>query len=129
MKIENDVPLKKIDQPESESDLRIISKTPYISKLYESFLCSWLLEVIKPFLDPDQFGVKGLSISHYLIKFLHFIFKSLDSVSPNAVIAAFVDMSKAFNRVDHSIFLEDLYNMHCPSWLLRIFYSFLVKGL
>ena len=34
-------------------------------------------------------------------------------------------MSKAFNHVDHSILLKYLYNMHCPSWLLRIFYSFL----
>ena len=125
MKIENGVALPKNFPPESESELRIISKTPYISKLYESFLCDWLLEVIKPYLDPDQFGVKGLSITHYLIKYIHFIHKSLDSLSPNAVIATFIDLSKAFNRVDHGILIEDLFAMKCPSWLLRIFTSFL----
>ena len=95
--MENGVALPKIFLPESERELRIISKTPYISKLYESFLCDWLLEVIKPYLDPDQFGVKGLSITHYLIKFIHFIHKSLDSLSPNAVIATFIDLCKALN--------------------------------
>ena len=102
-KIENGVPLVKTSPPESESDLRVISKTPYFSKLYEAFVCDWLMKIIKPYLDPDQFGVKGSSITHYLIQYLHFIYKSLDSNSPNAVIAAYVDMSKVFNRVDHGL--------------------------
>ena len=71
--------------------------------------------------------MKGQSISHYLIKFIHFIQSSLDETSHTAVIAAFIDMSKAFNRVDHSILVQDLYDMHCPAWLLRIFISFLTN--
>ena len=34
-------------------------------------------------------------------------------------------MSKAFNRVDHNILIEDLYNMKCPAWLLKTIFSFL----
>ena len=126
-KIENGVALKIIPQPLSESDLRIISKTPYLSKLYEGFLCDWLIEVIKPYLDTDQFGVKGLSITHYLVQLLHFVQSSLDSCSPTAVIASYIDMSQAFNRVDHSLLIQDLFDMHCPSWLLRICFSFLTE--
>ena len=100
-------------------------KTPYFSKVYESFVCDWLMEKIQPYLDQDQFGMKGLSITHYLIKFLHFIQGNLDLSKPTAVIGAFVDMSKAFNRVDHNILIEDLYNMKCPPWLIRIVMSFL----
>ena len=96
-----------------------------MSKLYESFLCDWLLEIIKPYLDPDQFGVKGLSITHYLIKYIHFIHKSLESLYPNAVIATFIDLSKAFNRCDHSLVIQDLYDMHTPPWLLKILMSYL----
>ena len=119
------IALAKIKPPESESDLRIIAKTPFCSKLYESFVYDWLIEIIQPFLDPEQYGVKGSSITHYLLKFLHFIQSSLDISKPNLVMAAFIDMSKAFNRVDHNLLIEDLYNMKCPSWLLRIMYSFL----
>ena len=126
-KMENGIPLAKVYPPESESDLRIISKTPYISKLYEGFLCDWLMEVINPYLDPDQYGLKGLSITHYLIKYINFIQTSLDSLSPTAVVATCIDLSKAFNRVDHGILIEDLYAMKCPAFLLKIFISFLSK--
>ena len=84
-----------------------------------------MLEVIKPFLDPDQCGIKGMSTTHYLINFLHFIQSNLDVKRPNAVIGAFIDMSKAFNRVDHNILIEDLFKMGCPAWLLKTVISFL----
>ena len=87
-------------------------------------MSDWLLERIKHYIDPDQFGIKGKSTTHYLIKFLHFIQESLDNIEPTAVIAGFVDLSKAFNRVDHNMVIEDLYDMHCPPWLLRIVFSF-----
>ena len=124
-KVENGVAIPKINPPESERDLRVISKTPFISKLYESFVYEWLIDVIEPYLDPDQFGMKGKSITHCLIQFLHFIHKSLDKKTPTAVIASFIDMSKAFNRVDHCLLIEDLMSMHCPCWLLKIIISFL----
>ena len=111
--------------PTSEDDLRIISKTPFLSKLYEAFAAEWLLEVIKPYLDPAQCGLKGLSITHYLIRFTHFIHETLDKKTPHAVIASYIDLSKAFNRVDHSLLIQDLFDMHCPSWLLSIIVSYL----
>ena len=36
-------------------------------------------------------------------------------------------MSKAFNRVDHNILIQDFYDMKCPNWLLKILFSFLSK--
>ena len=69
--------------------------------------------------------MKGLSITHYLLKFLHYIKSSLDSTIPTGVVAAFIDLSKAINRVDHNLLIQDLYEMNCPSWLLRIVFSFL----
>ena len=123
--MENGIGLRKMTLCESESDLRIISKTPFFSKLYKSFIYDWLMDVIKPHLDPDQFGMKGSSITHCLIKFLHFIHGSLDDNTQTAVIAAFFDMSKAYNRVDHNLLVQDLADMKCPSWLLKIVIAFL----
>ena len=83
------------------------------------------MDVIKPHLDPDQFGMKGSSITHCLIKFLHFIHGSLDDNTQTAVIAAFFDMSKAYNHVDHNLLVQDLADMKCPGWLMIIMIAFL----
>ena len=69
--------------------------------------------------------MKGLSTTHYLIKFLHFVHSALNKKRPHAVIASFIDLSKAFNRTDHSLVVQDLYDMHTPPWLLRIVFSYL----
>ena len=63
-KVENQIPISKVYPPESEDDLRNISKTEFLSKVYESFVAEWLLPIIQPFLDPDQCGLKGFSITH-----------------------------------------------------------------
>ena len=99
-KTEHPIPVTKVYPPQSEDDLRNIAKTPFLSKAYESFIAEWLLPIIQPFLDPGQCGLKGLSITHYLIKLLHFVHSTWDERQPHAVLAACVDLSKAFNRVD-----------------------------
>ena len=76
-KIEHQLAIPKSSPPENDDDLRNISKTPFISKVYESFVGGWLLPIIKPFLDPGQCGLKGFSITHYLIKLLHFVHSTL----------------------------------------------------
>ena len=83
------------------------------------------MPIIKPYLDPGQCGLAGFSITHYLIKLMHFIQETLDNRKPHAVLAASVDIAKAFNRVDHSLVIQDLYDMHTPAWLLRIIISYL----
>ena len=79
-----------------------------------------------PFLDPGQCGglIKS-SISHYLIKLLHFIQFNLDKPQSHAVLLACIDMSKAFNRMSHQRVIEDLYDMKVPGWLLLILISYL----
>ena len=76
-------------------------------------------------MDPGQYATKGSSIVHYLIKFLHFIHSSLDLKQPHAVLAALVDLSKAFNRVSHMHVIQDLHDMHTPGWILAILFSYL----
>ena len=125
-KVEYQIPVPKCYPPQSEDDLRNISKTPFLSKLYESFVAGWLLAIIQPYLDPGQCGgLKGLSVTHYLIQLLHFVHSAWDMRQPHAVLAACVDLSKAFNRIDHSLVINDLYDMHTPPWLLNILVSYL----
>ena len=124
-KIEQQIAIPKVTVPESLDELRNIAKTPLLSKVYESFVGGWLLPIIKPYLDPDQCGLRGYSITDYLIKFLHFVHSTLDLRQPHAVLAACIDISKVFNRLDHSLVIQDQYDMHTPGWLLKILMSYL----
>ena len=126
-KIEHQLALPKVFPPESEDELRNIAKTTFFSKVYESFIGGWLLPIVKPFLDPGQCGLKRFSITHYLIKLLNFVHATLDMKKPHSVLTACIDLSKAFNRVDHSLVIQDLYDMHTPAWLLKIVMSYLTK--
>ena len=127
-KIEFGVPIPKCSITESLDDIRVLSKTSFLSKVFESFLVDWMMPCISPFLDPNQFGgSKGISTTHYPIKFLEFTHSTIDSTQPHAVMATLIDLSKAFNRVDHTILIEDLYNMKCPSWLIKIIISYLTQ--
>ena len=125
--VEYQNPLPKVYPPSSEDELRNIAKTAFLSKVFESFLSDWLLPKVGPYLDPCQYGLKGASISHYLIKLLQFIHEHLDLKDPHAVLVALVDLSKAFNRVSHQMVIEDHYDMHVPPWLLLILTSYLTE--
>ena len=85
------------------------------------------MPLVSPYLDPCQYGLKGASISHYLIKLLQFVHEYLDLKNPHAVVVALVDLSKAFNRVSHQMVIEDLHDMHVPPWLLLILISYLTE--
>ena len=68
------VPIAKKDPPQSEDDLRPISLTPFFSKVSERFVVDWLLKFIAHSIDFRQYGgIKGNSITHYLIEFINFI--------------------------------------------------------
>ena len=86
------------------------------------------MPIVQPFLDPANcVGLKGSSISHYLIRLLHFIHSSVHRPAPHAVVLALVDLLKAFNRVDHSLVIQDLHDMKVPEWLLKMLISYLTN--
>ena len=125
-KIEHGLPLKKTTQPINEDQVRIISMTPFFSKLMEKFVMSWLLEYLQEHLDWRQYGgQKGSSVSHYLIDFINFVSYNQDINNIQAVLAAAVDFSKAFNRQNHNILIELLSDLGVPGWLLQIVIGFL----
>ena len=86
----------------------------------------WLLEFIGDLIDFRQYGgMKGNSITHYLIEFVNFILANQDSRSPTAILACMVDFSKAFNRQNHNVLITKLSDMGVPAWLLKIVMAFL----
>ena len=127
-KIEKGIPLNKVKpkMPESESELRIISLTPFLSKTFERIVYDWLIHFIGNKMDWNQYGgTKGSSSSHYIIDMITYILYNQDLKEPKAVLTAMVDFEKAFNRQNHIKLLTKLHNMGTPGWLLNIIKGFL----
>ena len=64
-------------------------------------------------------------MSGFVFHLWYFFQSTLDLRQPHSVLAACIYLSKAFNRVDHTLVIQDLYDMHTPPWLLRIVISYL----
>ena len=125
-KVEFGLPLKKTTTPVNEDDIRIISLTPFFSKVFERFVMIWLMDYLKEHIDLNQYGgQKGNSVTHYLIDFVNFISYNQDIKDIHAVLAVTVDFSKAFNRQNHLILIELLSDLGVPGWLLQIVIGFL----
>ena len=76
----NVVPVPKVQPPSNiESDLRPISLTATLSKLFESFVGRWMVSRVLPQLDQKQFGaLAGRSTTHALVDMRHMWHKALD---------------------------------------------------
>ena len=121
------VPLKKVDAPTDESEIRLIEITSYLSLQMEKIVLKWLHGFISDKLDRDQFGgAKGHSVAHYLIEIMNFVLYNQDLSQPVATMLTAIDIHKGFNKVEHNkiitILAED---MKVPNWLLRIISGYL----
>ena len=93
-RLEYGSPLQKIPNPLTEDDLRVISLTPFFSKVLERFVVKWLMFYVGDQIDPNQFGgLKGNSIAHYLIELINFILYNQDYDLPISVLASTLDFS------------------------------------
>jgi hypothetical protein len=109
-KIEAVTPVPKVYPPKDIDELRNISGLKNLNKVSEKILAKMMLEDMKAKLDTSQYGnQKGVSIQHYLIKFIDKILVNLDNNSKGdtfAAIATFVDWKQAFNRQDPKLGIE-----------------------
>jgi hypothetical protein len=121
----NVVPVPKVKPIRSiDSDIRPISLTPTLSKILESFIGGWMLEIIGDKFDPKQFGgLKGRSTTHALIDILNNWHTAVDNKKSARVI--FIDYAKAFDHVDHSLVLQKMKKMEIPEFIIQWMHSFL----
>ena len=111
----------KTSLPQSEDDLRTLSKTVFFSKCLESLLGDYILPTIDKYLDPGQCGgLKKTSVNHYLVKLLDFAHRTLDKKEPHSAVLCTEDLSKAYNRGSHNLVVEDLHSMKVSGWILAL---------
>ncbi|CAB3987629.1 Hypothetical predicted protein [Paramuricea clavata] len=116
---------KKTKVVDIENDLRPISLTSPVAKVYESHLNSLLLDHVGPKLDDRHFGsVKGSSTTCALVDLMNFLYSNTDNTN-DAIRLCFYDLSKGFDRVDHNILLDILRELDVHPVLIQSIRSFL----
>ena len=128
-KCSNIIPIPKVKQPLCESDTRPISLTPILSKVLEDLVVSWMIEDVGEHIDSRQFGsLKGSSTTYCLLDLIHNWLSELDN--PGCYLrACFLNFSKAFNRIDHTIVTRKLIDLGVRRSIIPWICSFLTDRL
>lgn len=120
------VPLQKCNVVESESDFRPISLLWHLGKILEKAMMSFYVKLVLPDIDPCQFAYqKGKSTIDAITTAMEHWTKLLDEPNSRHVTVAFLDMSKAFDKMDRGKLLDMLVQKEVNGSLIKIIQSFL----
>ena len=125
-KIGKVVPIYKKDNKECIENYRPISILPIFGKIFEKIIYNRLYKFFtaKGILHDEQFGFrKGHSTTHALHKSVNAISESM--ASGKHVLGIFIDLSKAFDTLDHGILLNKLENYGVRGIALSLLQSYL----
>ena len=119
-------PVFKQNDRSCMNNYRPISLLPAFSKIFEKIVFNQLFAYLSfnNIISPNQFGFqKGKSTSHALLKIINYITTAFNE--NKFVVGVFIDMSKAFDMVNHEILLAKLRNLGISEISLNWFSSYL----
>ena len=117
---------KKSPPVSIEKDIRPISLTPIAAKVFESIIIKWADETIEGEIDAKQFGgISGTSTTDVLVELVHMWYKATDKLN-SYVRVVMLDISKAFDLINHHLLLDKLQSYGLPAHILRWMATFLL---
>ena len=126
LKIANVIPLYKSGDPLYFSNYRPVSLLSVLSKVFEKVMYNRLLSFLNKYkvLIDTQFGFRKLHSSYMaLLLMVDQISKAIEN--GNFIVGIFLDFSKAFDTVNHTILLSKLYHCGIRGKALEWFTSYL----
>ena len=121
----NITPIFKQEDPSLPSNYRPISLLCITSKIFERYVSvNRCYNHLSQFLSESQHGfLKGLSTETQLLETYHYILHSI--ANGKEVHVLYLDLSKAFDKVDHSLLLAKLEGYGISAPLLKWFRNYL----
>ena len=126
MKIAKVIPVFKKDDPAEIKNYRPISLLPILSKVLEKLAYKRLYKFLTDnnLLNPNQFGFrKGYSTEYAIIQSCDKIINT--SAKKEHIIGIFLDLSKAFDTIDHKILINKLNKLGIRGIILSWFENYL----
>lgn len=123
------VPVFKGGDRETMGNYRPISVLPSLNKIFETILNDHIVSFLKytNFLSEFQYGFrKGSGTDIAAIELLEYVYSKLDRRETNVVSGLFLDLSKAFDSVNHESLLEVCFDAGIrglPNQLLQSYLS------
>ena len=128
MKLAKVIPIYKKDDPTQVTNYRPISRLPVLSKVVEKTIAKQLSEYFEEnkLFNQNQYGFRtGHSTEHAALELVDKItFQKDNNETP---INIFLDLSKAFDTIDHNILLDKLKYYGLDDTAIKLFRSYLIN--